>query len=60
VLVDDAARAQRQRIVAAADDDLAWTSNSDRVVTVSGDHRAAAKNVNVNVAAARNTDGGAH
>ncbi len=58
VLADDATRVQRQRVVTAANDDLAFARDIDRIVTVACDYRALAIDGNVNVAAARNTDGG--
>lgn len=60
ILVDHAARIERQRIVAAADYDGAIAVNVDPVVAIPGDDGAATENVDVNVAATRNTDGGAH
>jgi len=60
MLVDDAARAQGQRIVAAADDDLARTSDIDRIITIAGVYGTATINGDINVTATRNADGGAH
>jgi hypothetical protein len=60
MLDDRAAIAQGERIVAAADDDLALTSDVDIVVPVAGIHCALAKNGHVDLAATRNADGGAH
>ena len=60
MLDDRAAPAKRERIVAAADDDLALTSDVDIVASVAGIHGAIAKNGDVDLPATRNADGGAH
>src|ERR1039457_5300168 len=60
MLDDYAGRVERERVVATADDDFAFAMDVDPIVTITGDHRVSSKNVNVNVAATRNTDAVAH
>jgi hypothetical protein len=60
MLDDRAALAEREGIVAAADDDLALACDVDLVVAVAGEHGAAAKNGDIDFSASGNTDGGGH
>jgi len=57
MLVDHAAGAQSQRIVAAADDDFARSCDIDRIVAITGDYGATAKDSDINLAATRDADG---
>jgi hypothetical protein len=58
-LGDRATLAEGERIVAAADDDLARTGDIDIVAAVAGKYGAVAKNGDVDLPATGNTDGGA-
>jgi hypothetical protein len=58
-LGDRATLAKSERIVAAADDDLARTRDVDIVAAVAGKYGAVAKNGDVDLPATGNTDGGA-
>jgi hypothetical protein len=60
MLADCAAHAKCERIVTAADDDLANAGDVDPVGTIAGDNRTITKNGYVCLAAARNAYGGAH
>ena len=55
-LVDHAALAERQGVMAAADDDLADACDIDPIVTVAYDYCPLAIDGGINIAATRNTD----
>lgn len=57
VLLYYAAGIKRERVVAAADDDLAFSRNIDPIIAVAGNHRFAAVNGHIDITAAGDTDG---